>query len=121
MGEWREWGDERSAYMNMQYLLRDVPDLIGKANLVLCDENNWLAVEDENWSSHFSRQYISDVLCNTAHELSEATTKCFHLARSLDDERARNESAEYDLKEMIAQLQKELDTAKTLLRGESDG
>jgi hypothetical protein len=106
----------------MQYVLRDVADLIGKVNLVLCDEHNWLAPDgdDEVWNSHFSRQYISDVLCNTANELSEVTTRCLHMARAIDNERARHECAEFDLKEEIDKLKKELDTAKALLRGESN-
>lgn len=121
MSEWKQWGDEANVYFHMQYVMRDVADLIGKVNLVLCDEHNWLAPEDEdNWNSHFSRQYISDVLCNTANELSEVTTRCLHLARTVDNERARNECAEFDLKEEIDKLKKELDTAKALLRGESN-
>jgi hypothetical protein len=42
------------------------------------------------------------------------------MARAIDNERARHECAEFDLKEEIDKLKKELDTAKALLRGESN-
>ena len=120
MNEWREWGDERSAYMNYQYIARDATELSGKLSLVIADMNNWL--KDEGWSSHFDPEFVRDVLCGAPDALNRVLTNNFHLTRTIDKERTEFEEEMDRLHQMyqaqIDVLETQLSTAQILLRGE---
>ena len=120
MSEWREWGDERSAYMNYQYIARDATELSGKLSLVIADMNNWL--KDEGWSSHFDPEFVRDILCGAPEAINRVLTNNFHLTRTIDKERTEYEEEVDRLHQMyqaqIDVLETQLATAKALLRGE---
>jgi len=120
MSEWREWGDEHSAYMNYQYVSRYGTELSGKLSLVIADMNNWL--KDEGWSSHFDPEYVRDILCGAPEAINRVLTNNFHLTRTIDKERTEYEEEVDRLHQMyqaqIDVIEKQLATAQTLLRGE---
>lgn len=120
---WR-CSDWDSAYGNYQYSVGEYMDGVAKISLVVADKNNWLAVDE--FDSHFDREFVDGVLSDIPDLVNRLITNNMHLCRNIDKRDSdqaelehKHERALARLQTKINKLQKELDMAKALLRGEA--
>jgi hypothetical protein len=100
-------------------------DGIAKISLVVADKNNWLAVDE--FDSHFDREFVDGVLSDIPDLVNRLVTNNMHLCRSIDKRDSEQAELEHNHERALAKMQtkidklkKELDTAKAILRGESN-